>query len=124
MLSQYPSFTYLRQALAAFGVLALLLSASSCVNSESKETVTVIVTNLPNQSAADEVLNSLKNMYDPDARFKRVKSTYVRGTLTVELAPVTDIERLKQHIRFGEVGEIEGRKIQVRYTGSSGVILI
>lgn len=110
-------------AMALIAVLAFS-SLTACGDMDPDESVTVEVSNLPSDRASDEVLEALKTLHDANARYKRTKSTFNDGTLTVTLAPVSDVDAFARRIEFGKVTEVSGRTVKVSYARSSGIIQI
>jgi hypothetical protein len=91
---------------------------------DAAKTVTVEVSNLENDKESDEVLETLKTMYDKDAKYKRTNVRFDGKKLTVDMAPVTDVEAFSRRINFGTVTQVSGRTVKVAYLKSGATIRI
>ena len=71
-----------------------------------EETVTVKIAGSADQAQRDEILEKLKDLTDGSSH--SISSTWSGDTMTVELAPVSNIDAFSKRIAFGKVTNVDG----------------
>ena len=98
--------------LVAFVLLAAVAGACS-LGSDSKLTVTVIVTGIPSKQESDRIEKSLKDLVKGSVRY--TSSSWTGDTLTMDLSPVPSAREFAGRIPFGTVTELQGNTIKIAF---------
>jgi len=97
--------------------LAAIISLPSCnpFPHNPDKTVTIEISPIIRESERQKVLAILMGIADNASHSMTVR---VDGnTMTVILSPVKDVQAFARRITFGQVDQIEGRTVRVKYGG-------
>lgn len=101
---------------AVLVLVAVLLAQSSCnlsLEHDPAKTVTVEITGLESQDDGDEIRETLKGMTDGSSHLMTSSSSGEK--MTVKLSPVGDVQAFSRKINFGEVTQVDGRTVKVKF---------
>jgi hypothetical protein len=96
----------------------------SCVEFDPNRSVTVVIAGLASDAEQHEVIEILETMYDKNGGYKRYKARFDNKLLTIQMAPVADVDAFSRRINFGTVTEVTGRTIKVTYVKSPTMLHI
>jgi hypothetical protein len=103
------------------GVIVLLLAAvlpnlAGCNFSFEQDpatTVTVEISGISDEGDREQVEETLKGMTDGSSH--SIASSWSGDKMTVNLSPVGDVQAFSRKINFGEVTEVDGRTVKVKF---------
>jgi uncharacterized lipoprotein YajG len=90
-------------------LIAVLLLAGCSYGPE--QTVTIEITGTMDDAEQDQITEKLKTMTDGSGH--SMSSFSSGNSMTIELAPVSDVQAFADKIDFGEVTAVEGRTVKV-----------
>lgn len=103
----------------------LLAQSSGCISPrdfehDPAETVTVEILGVEDEDDRIKIQKTLEEMVDePSSDFEAgrslLTSSWSDNEMTVEVSPVRDVKAFSQKIDFGEVTELDGRTITVKF---------
>jgi hypothetical protein len=97
-------------------VAVMLLGLAGCNLSfehDPEKTVTVEISGISEDSDRDRVEENLTNI--TQGAMHTMTASYSGGEMTVQVSPVTDVEKFVQGINFGKVTEVKDRTIRVQF---------
>ena len=106
-------------AIALFGGLVLGTALFPGCGFDPEQTVTIEISGVADAAAREQIQEKLKGMTDSSGHSM---STSTSGdTMTVKLAPVSDVEAFAQKIDFGKVTDtdVAGRVVKVSVGGAA-----
>jgi hypothetical protein len=92
---------------------ALLLAAFSGCGMNAANTVTVEITGVTTDAERERVQEALKGMADGSTHAMTYTSS--GNQMTVNLSPVSDVQKFSQKINFGKVTEVKDRTVKVTF---------
>ena len=90
-----------------------LVGCNFSLEHDPAETVTVKITGVSEQSDRDRVKENLEDCIQ--GVMHMMTSNASGSEMTVQVSPVTDVEKFVQEIKFGKVTEVQGRTIKVQF---------
>ncbi|OUT55987.1 hypothetical protein SV7mr_23790 [Stieleria bergensis] len=105
------------QSVFVVAALAMALGITGCsisLDHDPEKSVTVEITEIPDQATNDELPEKLTEMVEGGSS---MMTSFSSGTssLTVTLSPVPDANEFAKKIDFGEVNEVKDKTIKVTY---------
>jgi hypothetical protein len=104
---------------AVVGILLLACASGCSMESDTKLTITVIVTGVTDKADSEQVEKSLKDLVSGPVRY--TSSTWAEGTLTMHLSPVSNFREFSEKIKFGKVTELQGNTVKVEFAKQQSV---
>jgi hypothetical protein len=103
------------KTILAFALTASLLGGLyGCnVSRDPEKTVTVEIIGIRLEADRKQVLETMKSMTEGSGRY--ITSTASGNNMTVQLSPVSDVDKFSTRINFGKVTEVQGRTVKVDF---------
>jgi len=109
-------FQIYAHSLTRFLLMIMLVGLAGCslsMEHDPAETVTVKITGISEGSDRERVKENLEDCIQ--GVMHMMTSNASGSEMTVQVSPVTDVEKFVQGIKFGKVTEVQGRTIKVQF---------
>jgi hypothetical protein len=99
----------------AFALAASLASgpAGCGVSHDPEKTVTVEIIGIRSDAERKQVRETLEKMTESSWHY--ITSTASGNSMTIQVSPVSDVEKFSKRITFGKVTEVRGRTVKVDF---------
>ena len=107
--------------LLCLGVSAAALSSTGCrLQNDPSKMVTIEINGIPDGKESERVLERIDEAQKQTKKWTDGSSNVMNwnGTgqqMTVEMAPVSDVDAFVKQLDFGRVTAVDGRKIKIAY---------